>query len=193
MAEELTTLGPAAGGRNGRWPWSAPSPWRLRVALGWSAATACGDFLHAYLLNYCYVLSIALGGCVFVAIATRLPCRLERDRAAALRTARRADALLAILWLPIVVCGPAAGTGRFIPGPIRGQGRRRRRIAGPQGAVLQPGVLRPPLARLFSRLGLAGEVLPLRSVRAGPLGRPGGDVGDGAAAPGRLCCCWPRR
>ncbi len=77
------------------------------VWLGWSRGDGLRYFLHSYLLNYCYVLSIALGALCFVALqhASRAGWSVTVRRLAELLAAPMP--LLAVLALPILL--PALG------------------------------------------------------------------------------------
>ena len=103
MAEELTTLGPAAGRAKKALAAVGAIALAVAFALGWFRGDGLGRFLHAYLLNYCYVLSIALGALCFVAMqhACRAGWCVSVRRLCELLAAPMS--LLALMGLPIVV------------------------------------------------------------------------------------------
>ncbi len=103
MAEELTTLGGQAARAKRVLGLAGVAALACAVALGWWRGDGLRYFLHSYLLNYCFVLSIALGALCFV--ATQHACRAGWSV-----TVRRLSELLAapvpllaLLALPILL------------------------------------------------------------------------------------------
>jgi hypothetical protein len=112
MTDEQTTLGGLASRVKLTLGLAGATALAAGLALGWSSGDGLRYFLHSYLLNYCYVLSIALGALFFVALqhAARAGWSVTVRRLAELLAAPMP--LLAVLSLPIIV--PAlAGDGRL--------------------------------------------------------------------------------
>jgi hypothetical protein len=75
----------------------------LGFGLGWARHDALRSFLHSYLMNYCYFLSLSLGALFFVALqhATRAGWSVTVRRLAELLAGNMP--VLAVLFLPILV------------------------------------------------------------------------------------------
>ena len=103
MAEESTTLGRLAGRGRAVLGLAGMAALAGSLALGWSRGDGLRYFLHSYLLNYAYVLSIALGALCFVALqhACRAGWSVSVRRLSELLAAPMP--LLAVLALPILV------------------------------------------------------------------------------------------
>ncbi len=175
MAEELTTLGgwPAAGEKG---------PGRLAgaAALAGGAGPGLAPRRRAAAIPPCVSVELLLraehrpGGALLRRHRARLPRRLERDRAAALPNCWPRRSRCWRFWGCRSSSGPAGQRGALSLG--RPGQCRRRRTAGPQGGVLQPDFLCPPLAWLFLCVAVVGAVLSRALGSTGPLGRSGGDV-----------------
>lgn len=83
------------------------------LGLGWARADGLKYFFHAYLINYCYFLSISLGALFFVALqhATRAGWSVTVRRTAELLAAN--VVWLALLSLPILLPVAFGGAGPY--------------------------------------------------------------------------------
>ena len=100
MADELTTLGGQAARAKKVLGLAGVAALAGAAALGWWRGDGLRYFLHSYLLNYCFVLSIALGALCFV--ATQHACRAGWSV-----TVRRLSELLAAPMPLLAILGAA--------------------------------------------------------------------------------------
>ena len=100
------------------------SCWCSRCVLGWMQGDAFKYFFHAYLVSFCFYLSISLGALFFVALhhASRAGWSVCVRRVMEIVAAN--VLLMAVLFLPILAGSRCSAAVRSTNGPIWPIGRR---------------------------------------------------------------------